>query len=195
MKDEPVFEYHADEVGIDIKLADSSVRSIKINPGWSFGTGGHETTRLCIHALQELFKTENIKSVLDIGCGSGILSIVSSALGAEEVLGIDIDSSIIDEARANAEKNNLHNSIRFSTASLSDIKGSFCLIMANILLKTIESLLEDISGRVAKNGLFLASGIRTDESPAAVNLIESSGFKKINEFNECDWSALLFLKS
>lgn len=194
MKDEPVFEYHADEVEIDIKLADSSVRSIRINPGWSFGTGGHETTRLCIHALQELFKTENIKSVLDIGCGSGILSIASSVLGAEEVLGIDIDSSIIDEARINADKNDLHNSIRFSTAPLSDIKGSFGLITANILLKTIESLLADISEGVAKNGLFLASGIKTEETPAAVNLIENHGFKQINEFNEGDWSALIFLK-
>ena len=81
MKDEPVFEYHSDEAVISFSLPDSTTRSIKIKPGWSFGTGDHETTRLCIKALEELFKSHSVNNVLDIGCGSGVLSICASSLG------------------------------------------------------------------------------------------------------------------
>ena len=125
MKDEPVFEYHAKEVKIKIKHPDGSVKTITINSGWSFGTGEHETTRLCIKALEELSKIEDINAVLDIGCGSGILSIASSLLGAKNVLGIDLDSRIIGEARANSKKNNLSGSVRFSNETVSEITSDF----------------------------------------------------------------------
>ena len=195
MKDEPVFEYHPEEALVDITLPDSTKREINIKSGWSFGTGSHETTRLCIKALEELFKSNQIGSVLDIGCGSGVLSIVSSLLGAQEVFGIDIDSSIIDEARGNAVNNNLSGSIKFSTEPVSKINGPYQLVTANILLKTIKSLLTEISETVAKNGFLITSGIKVKDKDEAVNAIEESGFSLLKNYSENDWVAILFKKS
>ena len=194
MKDEPVFEYHAEEATVNLSLPDSKNREIHIKSGWSFGTGGHETTRLCIKALEELFKTNKINSVLDIGCGSGVLSIASSVLGAEKVDGIDIDTSIIDEARSNAFDNNLTVPINFSTKPLAEIGEQYQLVTANILLKTIINLLKNISGNVADDGYLITSGIKKKDLETAVNSIEEAGFKMVKNYSENDWLAILFNK-
>lgn len=195
MKDEPVFEYHPEEALVNITLPDSTEREINIKSGWSFGTGDHETTRLCIKALEELFNTNQIKSVLDIGCGSGVLSIVSSVLGAEEVSGIDIDGSIIDEARGNAVNNRLSTPINFSTRPVSEINEQYQLVTANILLKTIVFLLAEISEKVSKDGFLITSGIKIKDKDEAVNTIERSGFSLLKIYSENDWVAILFKKS
>lgn len=195
MKDEPVFEYHPEEALVNITLPDSTEREINIKSGWSFGTGDHETTRLCIKALEELFNTNQIKSVLDIGCGSGVLSIVSSVLGAEEVSGIDIDGSIIDEARSNAVNNRLTTPINFSTRPVSEINEQYQLVTANILLKTIVFLLAEISEKVSKDGFLITSGIKIKDKDEAVNTIERSGFSLLKIYSENDWVAILFKKS
>lgn len=194
MKDEPVFEYHAEEAVVDLELPDRTKRQIKIKSGWSFGTGGHETTRLCLGALQELFRTEKIYSVLDVGCGSGILSIASSILGAREVVGIDIDSSIVVEARTNARINNVSDKTAFVAQPITENNQEYDLVVANILLETIERLIENIYDKLRINGYFIASGIRENEITAAVNLMETAGFEKINVFRESDWSALVLIK-
>ncbi len=195
MKDEPVFEYHPEEALVNITLPDSTKREINIKSGWYFGTGDHETTRLCIKALEELFNTNQLNSVLDIGCGSGVLSIVSSALGAEKVLGIDIDSSIIEEARGNAVNNNLSGSIKFSTEPISEINEQYQLVTANILLKTILYLIADISDSLAENGFLLTSGIKKKDKDEAVIAIEKSGFNLLKIYSENEWAAILFKKS
>ena len=194
MKDEPVFEYHADAAIVEIELPDSTKKQIKTTSGWSFGTGGHETTRLCIQALEHLFKTEEINSVLDIGCGSGILSIASSALGAEKVTGIDIDSSIIDEAMTNSRNNGFADKVNFSTTPVSEVKETFDLVSANILLKTILSLLHVITERVQDRGYFIASGIKEKDLENAVISIENSGFGLFESYLENEWAALTFQK-
>ena len=194
MKDEPVFEYHAEEASVNITLPDNKNHEIHIKSGWSFGTGGHETTRLCIKALEELFKTNKINSVLDIGCGSGVLSIASSVLGADKVDGIDIDASIIDEAQSNASDNSLSGTINFSTKPLAEISEQYQLVTANILLKTIINLLKNISGNVAEDGYLITSGIKTKDLEMAVNSIEEAGFKMVKNYSENDWVAILFNK-
>jgi len=195
MKDEPVFEYHPEEALVNITLPDSTKKQINIKSGWSFGTGDHETTRLCIKALEELFQSHQLNSVLDIGCGSGVLSIVSSALGAKDVLGIDIDSSITDEARSNAANNHILGEIDFSTTPLSQISEQYELVTANILLRTIVSLLSNISGRVANNGFLICSGIKKKDKDMAVKSIEEAGLKLVNIYSENEWVALLFEKN
>ena len=195
MKDEPVFEYHPEEALISINHPDGNKREINIKSGWSFGTGGHETTRLCIKAIEELFNNNKIESVLDIGCGSGVLSITSSALGADDVLGIDIDSSIVDEARGNASNNALTLPVKFSTEPLSEINQQYKLVTANILLKTIISLIDDISKSVSDSGFLITSGIKKKDKDEAVNIIENSGFNLLKIYSENDWVAVLFKKS
>lgn len=194
MKDEPVFEYHAEEALIKITLPDGTNHNINIKSGWSFGTGGHETTRLCIKAIEELFRQSKLNRVLDIGCGSGILSIVSSLLGAEKVKGIDLDSSIVDEARSNALANSHSGLIEFSIESLSDLKDKYHLVTANILLKTIKYIINDISEIVLNDGYLIISGIRKAEVENALDLVESAGFEAKKNYTENDWVAILFKK-
>ena len=195
MKDEPVFEYHAEEAVLEIELPDQSKKQIIIKSGWSFGTGDHETTRLCLKALEELFKKEKIDRVLDIGCGSGVLSIASSILGANYVDGIDIDTSIIEEARVNAFQNDPKLAVQFFTIPILEINKTYNLVAANILLKTILSFIETISERVESRGYFIASGIKEKDREDAVNSIEKSGFKLQKTYSENDWVALMFQKT
>ncbi|MGI9535002.1 MAG: 50S ribosomal protein L11 methyltransferase [Thermodesulfobacteriota bacterium] len=192
MQDEPVFEYHSDESIISFSLPDSSKKSIKINPGWSFGTGNHETTRLCIKALEEVFKNQHLKDVLDIGCGSGVLSICASSLGATNITGIDIDSSIIEEAKYNALNNNQSDFIKFSSKPLSEIEQKFQLIIANILLETVEGLLPEILKKIANKSFLIVSGIRIEEAQKAKDLFTRSGFELKNQSCEKEWIAFTF---
>ena len=195
MKDEPVFEYHAEEAVLEIELPDNSKKQITIKSGWSFGTGGHETTRLCLKALEGLFKTERIERVLDIGCGSGVLSIASSMLGASYVDGIDIDSSIIEEARVNAFQNDPKLAVQFFTIPIFEINKTYNLVAANILLKTILSFLDNISERVESQGYFIASGIKDKDRNNAAKSIEEFGFKLQKTYTENEWVALVFQKT
>lgn len=194
MKDEPVFEYHAREASLNIQLTDNSVKEIKINSGWSFGTGEHETTRLCLKALEQLFKTEKIQNVLDIGCGSGVLSIASAVLGASSVKGHDLEFSIVEEARINSRNNNVLDKTQFTTEPIGNPDKKVDLVTANILLKTIKSLLPDISENLVENGYFIASGIRKNEQDEAVRFIENFGFISKEMYSENEWVALLFEK-
>jgi len=194
MKNEPVFEYHTEEAFINIQLPDNSIKKIKINSGWSFGTGEHETTRLCLKALEQLFKTENIQNVLDIGCGSGVLSIASAVLGASSVNGHDLEFSIVEEARINSRNNNVLDKTQFTTEPINNPDKKVDLIIANILLQTIKSFLPDISENLVENGYFIASGIRKSEQDAGIGLIESFGFKTKETYSENEWIALIFEK-
>ena len=194
MKDEPVFEYHAQEAVLKIELPDNSIKEIIINSGWSFGTGDHETTRLCLKALEQLFKTENIQRVLDIGCGSGVLSIASALLGAASVAGHDLEFSIVDEARSNSRNNNVLDKTQFTTDPITNPDCVFDLVTANILLKTIKSLMPQISENLKGNGYFIASGIKKSEMDEAVHFIENFGLKSKETYSENEWAALLFEK-
>lgn len=192
MKDDPVFEYHTEETLIDLSLPDGQKQSVIIKPGWAFGTGDHETTRLCIKMLENLFTKRKIKKVLDIGCGSGILSVCAAFLGAEKVIGIDLDSSIINEANLNASKNGISEKTDFTTSSIRDIQSIFDLICANILLKTINSLRLDIVNKLNNDGVFLASGIKANQKTEAVQMFQELGLILIDEHSERDWIALVF---
>jgi len=189
-RQQPVFEYHSDEAVIIFSLPDSSSKSIKIKSGWSFGTGSHETTRLCIRALEEVFKHKKVNKLLDIGCGSGVLSLCAAAMGAGKVIGIDIEPSIVEEAGVNARNNNLAVYTDFSTKKVSDLDHKFDIIIANILLETIEELLPQILEKIEKNGFFIASGIRTEEIQKATDLFVNYGFELQSQISETDWVAI-----
>ena len=194
MKDEPVFEYHAREAVLNIVLPDNSVKEIIINSGWSFGTGDHETTRLCLKALEHLFKTQDINNVMDIGCGSGVLAIASAMLGASSVKGYDLEFSIVEEARINSRNNDVQEMTQFTTDPIETAGNEADLITANILLKTIKTLMPVISENLKEKGYFIASGIRIDEQAEAVRFIGNFGFKSKETYSENEWAALLFEK-
>jgi ribosomal protein L11 methyltransferase len=90
MSIQPVFEYHTEASCVTIELPDSNIKNIFIEPGYAFGTGNHTTTKLCLRLIKKLSRDMKFKSVLDIGCGSGILTIASALLFADRVIAIDI---------------------------------------------------------------------------------------------------------
>ena len=110
--------------------------SINIVPGMAFGTGTHATTKLCIQALEQRLRKRGL-SVLDVGTGSGILSIVAARLGAGEVWGVDIDGVAIENARENVRQNGISDIIRIRKGSIGDIRKRFDVVVANIDFRSL----------------------------------------------------------
>jgi ribosomal protein L11 methyltransferase len=136
-----------------------------LDPGMAFGTGSHPTTRLCLEWLERTV-TPGV-SMLDYGCGSGILAIAAGRLGASDVLGVDIDPQAVTAAQHNAEHNEV--SARFAD-SAAEIRGQFDIVVANILSNPLKALAPAICSHVRPGGRLALSGIlaeQTDELIAA----------------------------
>jgi len=130
-----------------------------LDPGMAFGTGSHPTTRLCLEWLERSV-TPGI-SILDYGCGSGILAIAAAKLGAGEILGVDIDAQAVSAAKCNAERNEV--SARFDD-SAKEIRGQFDIVVANILSNPLKALAPAICAHVAPGGRLALSGILVEQS-------------------------------
>jgi len=135
---------------------------LELDPGLAFGTGSHPTTRLCMEWLEA--HPAPGKSVLDYGCGSGILAMVAKKLGAEDVAGVDIDPQAIESARANAERNNVQIDFylpdTFAVAPIErHAKGQFDIVVANILSSPLKLMAPMLAGRVAPGGSLILSGV------------------------------------
>ena len=141
---------------------------LELDPGLAFGTGSHPTTRLCMEWLEQHPTTG---TVLDYGCGSGILAMVASKLGAAEVLGVDIDPQAIDSARYNAERNGCDIAWFLPDGFGAAATGRrFDIVVANILSSPLKLLAPMLSGRVAPGGSLVLSGVlarQADEVIAA----------------------------
>jgi len=130
-----------------------------LDPGMAFGTGSHPTTRLCLEWLERSVAPG--VSVLDYGCGSGILAIAAARLGARDVLGVDIDPQAVSAARNNAERNEV--STRFAD-SAAEITGHFDIVVANILSNPLKALAPAICSHVRPGGLLALSGILAEQA-------------------------------
>ena len=137
------------------KIQNQSVINIHLDPGLAFGTGSHPTTKLCLDWLSEIELTN--KSILDYGCGSGILAIAAKKLGSAYTIGVDIDPQAIIASNQNAEKNNV-NEINFLQSNNS-IDEKFDVVLANILSSTLKVLAPIISSKCNDNGKIALSGI------------------------------------
>ncbi len=165
-----------------------------VNPGMTFGTGTHHTTKLCIEYLEDAIDKE--KTVLDIGCGSGILSIISLLLGAKEAYALDIDPACEHVAYENAELNNVDKSkyLVYSGDILTDKElfeklsvRKYDVIVANIVADVIIALLPTVKKLIAPGGVFICSGIieeRTDDVKEAFekNNMEIADIKRSGEW-------------
>ena len=130
-----------------------------LDPGMAFGTGSHPTTRLCLEWLERSV-TPGV-SILDYGCGSGILAIAAAKLGASGVLGVDIDQQAVNAAISNAERNEV--SARFDD-SAKEIKGQFDVVVANILSNPLKALAPAICSHVRPGGKLALSGILAEQA-------------------------------
>ncbi|MEI7613487.1 MAG: 50S ribosomal protein L11 methyltransferase [Betaproteobacteria bacterium] len=136
-----------------------------LDPGMAFGTGSHPTTRLCLEWLERNVAEGN--SILDYGCGSGILAIAAAKLGAREVLGVDIDLQAVTAAINNAEKNDV--SARFVDSS-QEIKGQFDIVVANILSNPLKALAPAICSHVRPGGRLALSGILSEQAEEMIEI-------------------------
>lgn len=161
---------------------------VEMDPGMAFGTGTHETTRLCVELLQELLKGG--EAVIDVGTGSGILAISAARLGAEKVLAIDLDPVAVDSARINVEYNNL-NQITVKEGNLLDeAEQGADVIIANIIADVIIEMIPDIKRLMKPGGIFIGSGIISFREEAVRDALLEYGFTIITIRNDNDWRAI-----
>ncbi len=161
---------------------------LNLEPGLAFGTGTHETTRLCLEALEKYIKKGD--KMLDVGCGSGILSVVALLLGAESAEGIDIDEMAVKASRENARLNQVEDRYTGIKGNLADkVEGTYDVITANIVADAIILLSEDIEKHMGENTVYIMSGIidtRLDDVLAAL----PESLEVIDRYEEKGWLCL-----
>ena len=135
---------------------------IVITPGMAFGTGTHATTKLCIQALEARLRKRGL-SVLDVGTGSGILSIAAAKLGAGEVWGLDIDGVAVRAARENVEQNSVSDIIKIRKTSIGHIRRKFDIVVANIDRKSLRRMRIPLLRHLNAQGFLILSGILEGE--------------------------------
>ena len=166
---------------------------INIDPGMAFGTGGHETTSLCIKNLEKYVKPHD--NIIDVGCGSGILSIAASYLTDGEIKAVDLDKLAVDVSRENFALNNLENRIAVEEASLlTKETKKYNVIVANILAHIIELMLDDAYNLLEDGGYYITSGIIKDKKDELLEKILERGFKLVEETSDNEWYSFVVTK-
>jgi len=163
---------------------------VEIDPGMAFGTGHHETTRLCLMALQDHVRCG--ETVLDVGTGSGILAIAAAKLGAARVVGIDIDPVAARIAAENVERNGLAGVIAILTGDSPRVfDGIADIVLANIVPDVIIAMAADLCSKVRPGGKLITSGIITERAEDLRATLESLGLATIEQRVEGEWVALV----
>ncbi len=161
---------------------------IKMDPGMAFGSGQHESTRMCLSFLEELDLKD--KKIVDVGTGSGILALAAVALGATNVEAYDIDDVAVDAARNNAKYNNFDKYIKIDNSNLlAKVENKFDIVLANITSEVLKMLAKDLRRYVNQNGIIIISGILTSLEDEVITVFKSLGFKVIERKNLGEWVA------
>lgn len=174
---------------------------IYIDPGTAFGTGSHETTKLCISNLKKYIKKDCSTDVLDVGCGSGILSIIAMKLGARKVYGIDIDELAVKASKENLILNKISEDCydivkgdvigdREFAESVAQI-GKYDIVVANILADVIIPLSAVIRPFMKENGVFITSGIINTKEEAVKEALMKNGFEIVDISYMGEWVSIV----
>jgi len=162
---------------------------IEIDPGMAFGSGTHETTRMCLELLQKYMPSQ--ASVLDVGCGSGILGIGAAKLGAKSVLALDNDSVSVGVAKENAKSNGASvMEVRRSDLLQNAENQKYDVILANIIADIIIRLNENAGDYLKADGVYIMSGIIADREIDVKSSLEKNGFDIIETLSMADWRAI-----
>lgn len=169
---------------------------LEIDPASSFGTGQHNTTKLCLELLEESLNSGD--RVLDLGCGSGILSIGAMLLGASEITAVDIEQNAVETAIENAVKNNIPEDkyTAYCGDIISDhelcekIGSGYDLITANIVADVLIAMSDLFRQKLKNNGILIISGIITERKDEVVNAVVNSGFEVIETAEGEGWAAV-----
>jgi len=170
------------------KQADEKI--IEIDPGMAFGTGTHETTKMCINAIEKYIKSED--TLIDIGCGSGILSIAGAILGAKKVIAVDLDKLAVKISKENVELNNYKDIIEIRHGNLTDvITEKADIIVANIIADAIVMLSENIKDFMKEEAYFISSGIINEKADYVKENLIKNGFEIIEHNNDKEWNCIV----
>ncbi len=178
---------------------------LALDPGMAFGTGLHPTTRLCLAELEALADEGRLEagrgvpegsgaSVLDVGCGSGILAIGAVRLGAASAVACDVDPIAVEATIANARRNRLARRVRATRGSVPTGRGPFDVVLANLIASLLISLATDLAAEVRPGGVLVASGIFVDREPEVRAALEDGGLAVDRRRAEGDWVALRLVR-
>ena len=164
---------------------------IRLDPGMAFGTGTHETTALCLQALVDCPLLPG-RTVLDVGTGSGILGIAAARLGAQRVVGTDIDPVACDVARENVALNAVADRFQVVDTPLQQIPGSFAVVIANILAEENARLAEPLTEHVAAGGWLILSGILQEKEGLVAAAFAKTGLTDPDIRHLGEWSCMVY---
>lgn len=163
---------------------------IKLEPGCAFGTGTHQTTQLCMKAMEKYLKKGD--ELADIGTGSGILAICGMKLGASSAYGCDNDDTVIDVAKENAVKNDVKCTFELNTAD--KISHQFDFVCANILHFVLAEIMPDLKNILKPEGLMSLSGILDEKKQMVVDAYEREGLTLVEEIHQDQWTSFVVKK-
>ena len=163
---------------------------VELDPGMAFGTGLHPTTQMCLAALESM---QNFARVLDVGTGSGILSIAAAKLGAREIFSLDTDPIAVETATRNVAHNRMDEIIRVARGSLdlAQDEPPFDLILINILAEVIAELAPALAPRLRAGGQIIASGILDFKADGVAEALANAGIAVIEKMQKDDWVTLV----
>ncbi|MCA9523773.1 MAG: 50S ribosomal protein L11 methyltransferase [Myxococcales bacterium] len=167
--------------------------TIRIHPGRAFGTGTHESTRLALCALDEALRARRATSLLDVGCGSAILSIAASLLGTERVVGIDNDEGVFDNASLNLAQNGVEG-VELSAIPVAELDESFDLVVANIIAPVLQAIAGALVARTAAGGRLLLSGMLDVQLGETCRRFVDLGLSHQQTWSQGEWRAALLRK-
>lgn len=171
---------------------------LRIDPGMAFGTGGHETTRLCLELLEKIMDEGCIgpaPSLLDLGTGSGILAMAASLLGAGRILALDIDPEAVDVARENLALNDLAEKVECGTTPLESLEENFDIILANILAEELIRLAPGLAARLNPGGALILSGILAEKEELVRLGFADQPLRYVETNRAGEWVAMLYLSA
>lgn len=162
---------------------------VELDPGMAFGTGTHETTRMCVQALERYVK--NDLTVFDIGTGSGILAITAAKLNAKKVIGVDLDTVAVDSAKQNVKYNDINNIEIIHGNLMEVIDGKANIVVANIIADIIMLLTPDVLKFLENGGYFISSGIIKDRADEVIATLKKNRFDILEVNNQGEWICIV----
>lgn len=162
---------------------------VDLDPGMAFGTGTHETTRMCIQALERYVKEDS--TVFDVGCGSGILAIAAAKLGSKLAVGVDLDPVAVESSIENVKYNDLDNIEILHGNLVEVIDGKADIVVANILAEIICILADDVKRVIKAGGVFITSGIIHDRVDMVCEKLEATGFEIVEKNKDGEWNCIV----
>ena len=161
--------------------------AVRIDPGMAFGTGSHPTTALCLERCDELLAGHPGADVLDVGTGSGVIALLAKKLGAGRVVGTENDEVALRAARSGAELNGVAGIEWMLAGDPGTVAGRFQLVIANILLNTLEELAPRIAAKVADGGTLVLSGLLSGQGDAAARAYAAQGLREVARKEREGW--------